>query len=89
MGEVITTFKVMPDGLEIDLDGLKETIKKDVGVIVKVHDLREQPIAFGLKALLVMVTIPEQEGVLEKVENALEAIEGVSQVDTVDVRRAL
>lgn len=89
MGEVITTFKVMPDGLEIDLDGLKETIKKDVGAIVKVHDIGEQPIAFGLKALLVMVTIPEQEGILDKVENALGAIEGVSQVDTVDARRAL
>jgi elongation factor 1-beta len=89
MGEVITTFKVMPDGLDIDLNGLKTTIKKDVGAIVEVHDIGEQPIAFGLKALLVMVTIPEQEGILEKVETALGAIEGVSQVDTVDARRAL
>jgi translation elongation factor EF-1beta len=44
----------------------------------------EEPIAFGLKALLVQVTFPEDEtGVVDDFETELEKITGVSQVQTV------
>ena len=44
--------------------------------------------AYGLKALLVQVKFPEDEtGLVDEFENRLGSMEGVSQVQTLMVRR--
>jgi translation elongation factor EF-1beta len=48
----------------------------------------EDPIAFGLKALLVQVKFPEDKtGIVDEFETELGKIKGVSQVQTMMVRR--
>lgn len=89
MGEVIATLRVMPESMEIDLEALKNKLKEKISVHAEVHKIVEVPIAFGMKALNVMTVIPEQDGLLEEVETAAKETEGVSEVDMVDVRRAL
>jgi translation elongation factor EF-1beta len=45
-------------------------------------------VAYGLKALLVQVKFPEdQTGLVDEFEKKLETVEGVSQVQTLMVRR--
>lgn len=83
-------FKIMPEGLETDLEELKSNIKKtietfDSGVF---NDVREEPIAFGLKALILTIALSEDEE-SDKVENALSKIEGVSSIELIDYRRVV
>jgi translation elongation factor EF-1beta len=57
-------------------------------VLSSVEGYGEEPIAFGLKALLVQVRFPEDKtGIVDEFETELEKIKGVSQVQTVMVRR--
>ena len=83
-------FKIMPTGVDVDLEELKEKIKTKVesfnsGVF---NSAEEQPIAFGLKALLVTMALSEDEE-SDLVENALKEIEGVSSVELIDYRRVV
>jgi translation elongation factor aEF-1 beta len=88
MAIVAVIAKVMPEGLNVDLEGLKgkaQKVLEDEGAKNVSFEIKE--VAFGLKALMVKFAWPEeQEG--EIYETKLGEIEGVSSVDTVDYRRA-
>ncbi|MEB3765801.1 MAG: elongation factor 1-beta, partial [Desulfurococcales archaeon] len=48
----------------------------------------EEPIAFGLKALKIIIAIPEEtEGGTEKLEEFLKQVEGVEEVEIETVHR--
>ncbi|MBI2145931.1 elongation factor 1-beta [Candidatus Woesearchaeota archaeon] len=56
MAKAIITFKLMPESPEVDLNPIKEKaldIAKESGAIGQMQ-VKEDPIAFGLKAVLVM-----------------------------------
>ena len=83
-------FKVMPESLDIDLEKLKTEIKSKVesfesGVF---NEAKEEPIAFGLSALIVTIALSEDEEV-DSVENAIKEIQGVSSIELIDYRRAI
>lgn len=85
MAEVIATFKVMPKGVETNLDKLEAKIKE----AVKADQIKRNPIAFGLVALNVVKIIPDAAGEVGKIEEQLKKIEGVSEVEVTDLTRAL
>jgi len=85
MGKVLATIKVMPDGLEVDINKLEEEIKQKINP----ERIDKQPIAFGLVALIVEKVIADDEGEIEKVENALKSIEGVSSIEVTNLTRLL
>jgi elongation factor 1-beta len=83
-------FKVMPEGVDVDFEKIKDDIKAKIesfesGVF---NDVKEEPIAFGLKALIVTFALSEDEEV-DNVENAIGEVEGVSSVEMIDYRRAV
>ena len=51
--------------------------------------LEEEPIAFGLKALIFTKIIPDGEGKLEELENKLNDLPGVSSVENIKTSRAM
>ena len=66
MGEVAVTLKVMPESPEVDLEALKEAIKNAVDE-KEFERIEEEPIGFGLLALIVTVSeCPLQLHVLVK-----------------------
>jgi len=85
MGKVLATIKVMPDGLEVDINKLEEEIKQKINP----ERIDKQPIAFGLVALIVEKVIADDEGEIEKVENVLKSIEGVSSIEVTNLTRLL
>lgn len=89
MGDVIATLRVTPNGIDVDLNELKDKLKKNIEPHARVHKIIEEPIAFGLKALNVVTVIAEQDGLLEKVETSIKQTDGVSEVEMIDVRRSL
>jgi elongation factor 1-beta len=88
MGSVIITYKVFPTDVIINFDDLKKKIEANMPEFASVQGYGEEPIAFGLKALLMQVKFPEDKtGVLEEFEKKLEGISEISQLQTLMVRR--
>ena len=89
MGEVVATIKLMPDNPDVDIAKIKVNIEKSIPEEAELHKIEEEPIAFGLIALNVMVVVGDVEGGTEKVEEALSKIVNVGSVEVVDVRRLM
>lgn len=89
MANVVVKLKIMPEGVETDLKALaekvEELIKKADGMEVS-HI--EEPIAFGLKALIFTFLRAEQKGSIDPLEEELEAMKEVNSAEVIDVRRA-
>ncbi len=52
------------------------------------YRIDDEPIAFGLVALIAHILLPDSGGdELDQVENALRGVKGVSEVETLLVRR--
>lgn len=87
MGEVAAKLKIMPSGMDVDLNRLKDSLTKAVPQGAKLHGFAEEPIAFGLKALIVVVKVGDVEGGTEKVEEAFGKVKGVESVSVVELGR--
>ncbi len=88
MGSVIVTYKVFPEDIVKDFTPMKKEIESKLPKYAEVTGYGQEPVAFGLEALLVQVKFPEdQQGVVDELETALGQIKGISQVQTLMVRR--
>ncbi len=89
MGEVVATIKVMPESPDVDLEKMKNDIIASIPENAEFHKIDEEPIAFGLIALNVMVVVGDAEGGTEKVEENITKIQGVSNIEVADIRRLM
>ena len=88
MGHIIVTYKVFPEDIMDSFDELKKKIEKCLPESSSLEGYGEEPIAFGLKALLVQIKFPEDvTGLVDIFENQIQRIDTVSQVQTLMVRR--
>ena len=79
MGNVAVELKIMPKSIETDIIKIKEEISKKM----KIQDSKIEPVAFGLKALRILVIVPDKEN--EDIESKIKNIKGVSEVETESV----
>lgn len=89
MGDVVATIKLMPESPDVDLEKIKSDVESSIPAGAEFHKIDEEPIAFGLVALNVMVVVGDAEGGTEPVEEKLAQIDGVNSVEVVDVRRLM
>jgi translation elongation factor aEF-1 beta len=88
MANVMVSMKIFPEDITIDLSNLREQIIKILPQSVSVRKFAEEPIAFGLVALIAHILMSEEKsGELEKVENAIRNIKGVSNIETFMMQR--
>ena len=86
MGEVAITYRLMPSDVDVDLEAIKERAMDILGKR-RFHSSEVKPIAFGLKALEITAIIEEVEGLGDRLEGELGAIEEVQSVETVALTR--
>jgi elongation factor 1-beta len=89
MGDVAATIKVMPESVETDLEDLKNRLEAVLPKGSELYGSKEEPIAFGLKALMLVVLVGDLEGGTEPVEEAFAAVSGVESVQVVELGRPL
>jgi len=89
MAVVAIKFKVMPESVETDLEQMTKQITDNLmqAGAIRIESITQEPVAFGLKALIVFFAWPEQLAT-ELAEDAVRKVEHVSSLDTVDYRRA-
>jgi elongation factor 1-beta len=89
MGNISVKIKLMPSSVETNLEEIKEKSKaileEKSGKNVR---FEEEPIAFGLKAIIVFFIWPEEKE-LESIEKSLEEIENVNSLQVLDIRKTI
>ena len=90
MANVVITLKVMPEGVDTNLEDLKKAVNSKIKKFSGGDSRIEiEPVAFGLKALKFTFVSDEKKGGTDELENQIINIEGVNSVNVIDVRRAL
>ncbi|HUI00261.1 MAG TPA: elongation factor 1-beta [Nitrososphaerales archaeon] len=86
-GSYLVRIKVMPSGPEVPAAKLLDSIKSVLTNDMMLKGSKEDPIAFGLYALIVDVVTPEVEGMPDKVEAAVAKAPLVTQSELMGVSR--
>ena len=88
MAKVMVSLKIFPSDVVAEMSGHKDTIQKSVEGKATIYRFDEEPVAFGLVALVVHILMPEDaSGVMDEVERRLKSIAGVSEVEVLVSRR--
>ncbi|NLI62688.1 MAG: elongation factor 1-beta [Methanosarcinaceae archaeon] len=88
MSLVAVQMKVMPESADTDMGVLKEKIINNMPKSAKLNgEIEEEPIAFGLKALIVTVLVEDDEGGVESVEEAINAIPEAESIQIITMTR--
>lgn len=88
MAKVLLSIKVFPSDININLKELKSRLEKALPKEASIYKFDEEPIAFGLVALIAHVLIPEKGGInTEDIEKIIKSIDGVSEIQIISTRR--
>jgi len=85
VGEVGLQYRVLPEGVEVDLEDLKKKIQGALPAGAALRASETKPLAFGLQALHVLVVLDDKKGGAEQVEAAIGAVPGVQSVEIVQM----
>jgi elongation factor 1-beta len=89
MGVALFQIKLMPESPEINRVSLAEEAKETVEDLGATNiTITEQPVAFGLVAVIIGLRINENVD-SSKIEESLANVDGVSSVQIIDYRRAI
>jgi len=78
---------VLPDDVSVSLDELAEQISLKLPKGSSLLRKAEEPIAFGLSALILDIKVGESEGTLDSLESSIKEVKHVSQVDVIGLSR--
>lgn len=88
MAKILVSIKIFPTDAKIDLTALKEKIQRSLPSGSTVHKFEEEPIAFGLVALVAHIVLAEDAGgTMEQVENSIRGVDLVSEIQVLRVGR--
>jgi len=88
LARVVVSLKIFPADVDVNLETLKEKIRGSLPGYASIYEFEEEPIAFGLVALIVHIVLPEnQAGGLDEIERIIRNIGDVSDIQTIMVRR--
>ncbi|HTT15104.1 MAG TPA: elongation factor 1-beta [Thermoplasmata archaeon] len=84
MGQVAVLFRLMPQGVDTDLQEVAKRAREALPKGVSVRGLQVKDIAFGLKSLLLSVVMDDTGGVLDATEQALAKVPHVESVEVME-----
>lgn len=83
MGDIGVLLKLMPEDTETDLERIKDEIKNRISY----EEIKEEDVAFGLKAIKVLTVVEDKKGGTSELEEKLSDIEGVRELEVEDVNK--
>ena len=87
MGSYLIKVKLLPEDTTTDHQKMVDSVQKALPVEVTIRGQKIEPIAFGLSAVIVDLVAPEEEGMINKVEEAVSKAPFVSQYEVIGVSR--
>lgn len=87
MGSYVIRLKVLPQDTTTAHESIVSSISAVLPKEASVRSQKIEPIAFGLSAIIVDIVAPEEEGMVDKIEQAAATAQLVGQVDLMGVSR--
>jgi elongation factor 1-beta len=87
LGSYVIRLKLLPQDTTTDPQKIVDSVS---GILPKTAQIRGQkvePIAFGLSAVIVDIVAPEEEGVIDKIEEVVSKAPLVGQYELIGVSR--
>ncbi|GBC72075.1 hypothetical protein HRbin02_01865 [Candidatus Calditenuaceae archaeon HR02] len=79
MARVLLAVRIMPQDTETDLDALTSELRERLPQGFKLLSVNREAVAFGLMSLVAWFSVPEEEGVTERMESYLSSVKGIGE----------
>ena len=87
MARLLLVAKILPTGVEINLDNLIDTIKTSLKDGIELKEYVKEPLAFGLEFIKAQFTLDDAEGQMNSLEKTVTDTDGVSEFEVLNMSR--
>ncbi len=87
MAKLLLLVKILPTGIEIDLDEVAKKIKDSLKDGITLRKYTKEPLAFGLHFIKGEFILDDREGQMDSLENEVRSVEGVSELEVLNMSR--
>jgi elongation factor 1-beta len=87
MGSYVIRLKVLPSDTTTEHEKIVKSVADSLPVGTHVRGQKIEPIAFGLSAVIIDIVAPEQEGIIDTIEEKVSSAPLVGQYELLGVSR--